>query len=179
MLCVHMCMWVHKSPLQGLVNWEAWHAAIHGVAKSWIRLSDWTELNWTEGTLNEFFKKFFFKPKLVQWWFTQWSWLHLCSYSEKEKQTFKWYCFSLFKSFTPQGSGQQGVKKQGRGLLSVLPSGLSGMQGPETVLSKNREMIWLGRHKKINLALTICIDKVLEWQQNMTMTNAGYHHQGH
>ena len=27
---------------------EAWHAAIHGVAKSQIRLSDWTELNWTE-----------------------------------------------------------------------------------------------------------------------------------
>ena len=26
---------------------EAWRAAIHGVAKSWIRLSDWTELNWT------------------------------------------------------------------------------------------------------------------------------------
>ena len=26
---------------------EAWHAAIHGVAKSWTRLSDWTELNWT------------------------------------------------------------------------------------------------------------------------------------
>ena len=24
---------------------EAWHAAIHGVAKSWTRLSDWTELN--------------------------------------------------------------------------------------------------------------------------------------
>ena len=27
---------------------EAWHATIHGVAKSWTRLSDWTELNWTE-----------------------------------------------------------------------------------------------------------------------------------
>ena len=26
---------------------EAWHAAIHGVAKSRTRLSDWTELNWT------------------------------------------------------------------------------------------------------------------------------------
>ena len=26
---------------------EAWRAAIHGVAKSWARLSDWTELNWT------------------------------------------------------------------------------------------------------------------------------------
>ena len=27
---------------------EAWHAAIHGVAKSRTWLSDWTELNWTE-----------------------------------------------------------------------------------------------------------------------------------
>ena len=27
---------------------EAWHAAIHGVTKSWTRLSNWTELNWTE-----------------------------------------------------------------------------------------------------------------------------------
>ena len=25
---------------------EAWHAAVHGVAKSWTRLSNWTELNW-------------------------------------------------------------------------------------------------------------------------------------
>ena len=25
---------------------EAWHAAIHGVAKSWTRLNDWIELNW-------------------------------------------------------------------------------------------------------------------------------------
>ena len=27
---------------------KAWHAAIHGVAKSWTQLSDWTELNWLE-----------------------------------------------------------------------------------------------------------------------------------
>ena len=27
---------------------EAWHAAIHGVSKSRTRLSDWTELNWTQ-----------------------------------------------------------------------------------------------------------------------------------
>ena len=27
---------------------EAWCAAIHEVAKSWTRLSEWTELNWTE-----------------------------------------------------------------------------------------------------------------------------------
>ena len=25
---------------------EAWRAAVHGVTKSWRRLSDWTELNW-------------------------------------------------------------------------------------------------------------------------------------
>ena len=26
---------------------EAWHAAIHGVGKSWTQLSNWTELSWT------------------------------------------------------------------------------------------------------------------------------------
>ena len=26
---------------------EAWRAAVHGGAKSWTRVSDWTELNWT------------------------------------------------------------------------------------------------------------------------------------
>ena len=37
--------------LQELVmSREAWHAVVHGVAKSQARLSDWTELNWTEGS---------------------------------------------------------------------------------------------------------------------------------
>ena len=36
------------SELQELVmDREAWRAAIHGVTKSWTRLSDWTELNWS------------------------------------------------------------------------------------------------------------------------------------
>ena len=26
---------------------EAWRAAVHGVSKSWTRLSDWTELKWS------------------------------------------------------------------------------------------------------------------------------------
>ena len=30
---------------------EAWHTAVHGFAKSWTRLSDWTELNWSNAKL--------------------------------------------------------------------------------------------------------------------------------
>ena len=40
--------------LQELVlDREAWHAAAHGVAKSWTWLSDWTELNWEVFYLSE------------------------------------------------------------------------------------------------------------------------------
>ena len=31
-----------------VMNSEAWHAAVHGVAKSQTWLSDWTELDWTD-----------------------------------------------------------------------------------------------------------------------------------
>ena len=35
-----------------MMDREAWHAVIHGVAKSQTWLSDWTELNWTEEILS-------------------------------------------------------------------------------------------------------------------------------
>ena len=42
-------MAMNLSELRELVmDREAWRAAIHGVAKSQTRLSNWTELNWTE-----------------------------------------------------------------------------------------------------------------------------------
>ena len=34
-------------PQELVMNRKSWHAAVHGVAKSWRWLSDWTELNWT------------------------------------------------------------------------------------------------------------------------------------
>ena len=44
---------VSLSELQELVmDRKAWRAAIHGVTKSWTRLSNWTELNWTEWRWN-------------------------------------------------------------------------------------------------------------------------------
>ena len=33
---------------------EPWYAAIHGVTKSWTRLSDWSDLIWSDGTIWSF-----------------------------------------------------------------------------------------------------------------------------
>ena len=30
---------------ESLMDRDTWHALVHGVAKSWARLSDWTKLN--------------------------------------------------------------------------------------------------------------------------------------
>ena len=42
---------------------QAWRAAVHGVAKSWTRLSNWTELNWT---LLKTIKEIFSEPENIR-----------------------------------------------------------------------------------------------------------------
>ena len=60
---------------------EAWRAAIHGVAKSWTRPSDWTELNWSvfwkSGYIIRFslFRELFYVHKLRFWVFV----IYFCS----------------------------------------------------------------------------------------------------
>ena len=55
---------------------EAWHAAIHGVAKSQKRLSDWTELNWVTKRLCGTTKKL---KKKNQPWLSHWTELNWIS----------------------------------------------------------------------------------------------------
>ena len=38
-----------------VVDMEAWRAAVHGVAKSWTQLSEWTELNWNNNVMHKLF----------------------------------------------------------------------------------------------------------------------------
>ena len=68
---------------------EAWHAAIHGVAKSWTRLSDWTELNW-DLTQHEG------KPQNVTYWsFNTIPQLHLTEFNAFRHALLRGFLYSL------------------------------------------------------------------------------------
>ena len=43
--------WVWASSKELVMDREAWHAAVHGVTKSWTQLSTWSELSWEGGPL--------------------------------------------------------------------------------------------------------------------------------
>ena len=51
-----------SKPWELVMDREAWHSVIHGVAKSQTRLSEWTELNWTEE-----FCLFYLRSSLSSW----------------------------------------------------------------------------------------------------------------
>ena len=66
---------------------EAWRAAIHGVAKSLTRLSDWTELNWIHLKFRSFRIKFIMS--LLP------SWLYNVIYLKKWQLLSKWLSHHL------------------------------------------------------------------------------------
>ena len=69
---------------------EAWHAAIHGDAKSWTRLSDWTELNWC----NKRIRKWQPTPVLLPVEFHGWrSLVGYSTWAHKESGMTEWLHF--------------------------------------------------------------------------------------
>ena len=55
--CITDLLDMSLSKFQELVmDRVAWHSAVHGVAKSWTWLSDWTELNWLALWISSQFK---------------------------------------------------------------------------------------------------------------------------
>ena len=72
----------HLSELRELVmDREAWHAVIHGVAKSRTRLSDWSDLIWSDpASINVLFvlviKKSYFIKTMNLWCRHLWFWFY-------------------------------------------------------------------------------------------------------
>ena len=75
-----------------VVDREAWCAAIYGVAKSWTRLSDWTELNWNF-ILNAIKLEIAIEKKI---WFVLF-WMYMPYYTHTHTHTYIYiYIFFFF-----------------------------------------------------------------------------------
>ena len=86
-----------------VVDREAWHAAVHGVAKNWTQLSDWTEL----GYLKPVFRSS--HPE-----FPQGSWSSICSGSTVATSFDYWFgrqhfTFTLLREKTQFQNGYSSV----------------------------------------------------------------------
>ena len=140
--------WQRMRWLDGITNsmfvvlgelWEAWHTAIHGVAKRLTWLSDWTELNWQTELypLNSCVEvitlrvtilgdRIFKEAIKVKWGdkggaLIQWDW---CPY--KKRKTRKKYTFPEKRlsedTVGRQLSASQGRRSHQRGILDLPAS---------------------------------------------------------
>ena len=127
--------------LQELVtDREAWHAAVHGVAKSWTQLSDWNELNWTElksgsvspplrlcwaqkRSLDLFLRQF---QNTFNQFFSQFTLIHSSPYKECQMvENQKWLL--RVRTWLPYGTSHQGPPG-----IFLTPSPITSFNPPST-----------------------------------------------
>ena len=115
--CIADSMNMSLSELWELVmDMVPWHAAVHGVTKSWTRLSNWTELNWcfsrNSNTLATWWEE-------VTHWKGPWCWAGLKSGGEGVERGWEGWTTSLIRwTWVEQASGVG----DGQGRSGVLQS---------------------------------------------------------
>ena len=100
------------SELQGLVmDREAWHAGIYGVAKSQTGRSEWTELNWTERSAH--LKSAYDATGWASSWGSQWSTLLGMELGARGTATGPHQLWGSFLAWRIRGGQERLVSKKG------------------------------------------------------------------